>query len=216
MPTFIPRAVDDGLVISGLVLAGGEGSRLGQGKALAPLAGKPLVGWVVDALRPLTGETILSIGARADPVAYAEILRAELKIVQDRRAGRGPVEGLVSALAATEGDHVCVAPCDAPFLSAEVYHLLMREASGRQGAVPRTEALQPLIGFFQRAPLQAAALQVSHGSDRSPVAIVKRMDVALVGPEKLRAVDPDLLFQFNINTPEDLVKAEGIVARRKS
>ena len=43
----------------GVVLAGGRGSRLGGAKATVPLAGRPLLFWALDALRPVVGEAFV-------------------------------------------------------------------------------------------------------------------------------------------------------------
>ena len=53
--------------ITGVILAGGRGSRLGGvDKGLVPLHGRPLIEHVIDALRPQVGALLISANRNHD------------------------------------------------------------------------------------------------------------------------------------------------------
>lgn len=106
--------------IGALILAGGEGSRMGYlNKGLQPLHGRPLAQHVADGLRPHVD--FLAISANHDLAAY-ESLGATV-IADDPAFGvRGPLAGILSALGRfpPDLDAIMVAPCDAPLLPADL------------------------------------------------------------------------------------------------
>lgn len=121
--------------ITGVVLAGGEGRRMGGvDKGLQPLRGRPLVDWVVAALRPQVATLLVSANRNPERyVAYGEV-------VADRVGGyAGPLAGLDAALARARTPLVLAAPCDSPFLPADLAIRLAEAlaAAAADVAVPR-------------------------------------------------------------------------------
>ncbi len=202
-------------MISGLILAGGRGSRLGREKAEAVLAGRTLLQWVASALSPLVDELVVVVAPGRGHETYHTLLGPATKIVNDRVEARGPIEGLVVGLGAVDGEFTCLAPCDAPFLNPQVYHVLRGASKGRDGAVVQTEALQSLIGFFGTDSLRKAVEEVATGPEPSPRAALNSLDLARLGLDSFTSLDRDFLF-FNVNTREDLERAERIVLTRKA
>lgn len=200
-------------MISGLILAGGRGARLGQEKAVAPLAGRALLQWVASALSPLIDELVVVVAPGKGPESYRTLLGPAAKIVTDRVGGRGPMEGLVVGLGAVEGDFVCLAPCDTPFLNPDVYRALKAASKGREGAVVHTEALQALIGFFRTDPLRRAVEEAMTGPEPSPRGALESLDLARLSLESFPGVGRDFIF-LNVNTRDDLEEAERIVLTR--
>lgn len=103
--------------ITGVILAGGAGRRVGGAdKGLLPLAGRPMVAWVIDALRPQVGALLLGVNRSRD--AYDTF---GLPLVGDAHDGfAGPLAGVHAALAAAGTDFVLTAPCDTPRLPADL------------------------------------------------------------------------------------------------
>jgi len=109
--------------ITGLILAGGQGSRMGgTDKALQVLHGKSLLAHVAERLSPQVDELLVS-AARAD--AYPEFTTAlKARIITDELAGAGPLAGVHAGLNAARHDLLVTVPCDAPFLPTDlVSHL---------------------------------------------------------------------------------------------
>src|SRR4051794_25057924 len=107
--------------VTGLVLAGGQGRRMGAvDKGLQPLHGRPLVAHVIERLAPQVATIVVSANRHLD--RYARFgHRVVTDEVADEVAGAvardaGPLAGLYAGLVACDTAFLVVAPCDAPFL----------------------------------------------------------------------------------------------------
>jgi molybdopterin-guanine dinucleotide biosynthesis protein A len=107
--------------ITGLILAGGQGRRMGGvDKGLQPLRGRPLVSWVLDRLRPQVTEVL--INANQNQGEYA---RLGCRVVGDEIGGfAGPLAGLHAGLKANVHPFLVMVPCDSPFLPADLVERL--------------------------------------------------------------------------------------------
>ena len=123
--------------ICGLVLAGGQGRRMGGvDKGLQPLQGRPLIQHVIDRLRPQVAAVL--INANQNQARYAEF---GCPVVPDRVGGfAGPLAGLDAGLHATDASFIVTVPCDSPFLPHDLVTRLAtaRNAIDADVAVART------------------------------------------------------------------------------
>ena len=123
--------------ITGVVLAGGLGRRMGGiDKGLQELRGQPMVHWVVVRLAPQVDE--LLINANQNGERYAAFGH---RVVPDEIPDfAGPLAGLHAALSAASHPLVATAPCDSPFLPADLISRLFSAltATGADLAVART------------------------------------------------------------------------------
>lgn len=197
----------------GVILAGGLASRMGGGdKGLLPLGSKTLLGHVIDRLAPQVKD--LALNANGDPVRFAAL---GLPVVADSIEGyAGPLAGVLAGLdwAADQGaETIVTAAADTPFFPADLVPRLLMAAEGMQhplvlAATPdpeRGRARHPTFGLWPvalrddlRAALQDGVRKVVLWTDRHG------------GREALFPVagfDPF----FNVNTPEDLKRAEGLL-----
>jgi molybdopterin-guanine dinucleotide biosynthesis protein A len=103
--------------ISGIVLAGGQGRRMGGvDKGLQLLRGKPMAVWVLERLAPQVSEVL--INANQNLEAYAKFGH---RVVPDAIDGfAGPLAGLHAGLAAASQPLAVTVPCDSPFLPLDL------------------------------------------------------------------------------------------------
>jgi molybdenum cofactor guanylyltransferase len=136
--------------ISTVILAGGRGTRIGGDKALQLLQGRPLLDWVLQAVRPQSDEVLIS--ANGDPVCYA---RSGCRLVADRMANyAGPLAGLQSALLQADCAWLASVPCDAPFLPHDLIVRLQAALGDAEAAVAMAESKrQPAIALYRRSVL---------------------------------------------------------------
>ncbi|MBH8578616.1 molybdenum cofactor guanylyltransferase MobA [Bisbaumannia pacifica] len=134
--------------ITGLILAGGQGRRMGGlDKGLVEFAGRPLV---AHARAPLAGRVAeLLINANRHPAAYAAWAD---RVVADRESGyQGPLMGIWSGLCAATTPWVLVVPCDSPRLPMD---LLERLWAGRGEAAIATafdgQRDHPVVALIRR------------------------------------------------------------------
>ena len=199
-------------MLTGIVLSGGEGSRMGQDKGLVMLRGDPMVSYVIDSMLGLVNEIVISVAKGQGP-KYDEYAEIGFEIVEDRTAGIGPLEGLLCALKVARGDCVLVSPCDTPFLKSGICELLLSRAAVKDGAVPVINGkFEPVHGAFQRQAATKAFEAVLATGKRKPSEAYSMLDLEFVDEVSLRAVDPELESFWNLNTPEDLRLAEKKLA----
>ncbi len=182
---------------AGVVLAGGQSSRMGQDKALLPFEGKPLLAHAIDVLRPHTDEVIV-IG---DPVKYDQF---GILTLADDMPGSGPLGGVLTAIRYAWYDRLIVLGCDMPRITAQL--LLYLKASYQEGdhaVVPQCDGhLQPLAAIYGRGCRTVFADQLSKG-DRSMAAAIERVRTRYIQVCPGEESWPEDLFR-NINTPYDL------------
>lgn len=116
--------------ITGLILAGGRGSRMGHvDKGLQPFRGEPMVAHVLRRLGMQT-DTI-AINANQNPDAYAAF--GVPVWADDLQGFEGPLAGLETGLRRCATPLLATAPCDSPFLPHDLVQRL-RRAMDEQGA----------------------------------------------------------------------------------
>jgi len=99
--------------ITGVVLAGGQGRRMGGvDKGLQPLRGRPMVEWVLERFAPQVDEVL--VNANQNLERYAALGH---RVIPDEIGGfAGPLAGLQRGLSAAAHPLVATVPCDSPFL----------------------------------------------------------------------------------------------------
>ena len=123
--------------ITGVILAGGQGRRMGSvDKGLVELRGQPMVAHVIARLAPQVDELIINANQNAE--RYAAFGHA---VFPDDIGGfAGPLAGLHAALGRARHPLVATAPCDSPFLPTDLVARLhdALAAADAQLAVART------------------------------------------------------------------------------
>lgn len=127
--------------ITGLVLAGGRGLRMGGvDKGLQRLHGRPLAAHVLERLAPQTGA--LAISANRNQQAYAALgapWRATV-LADSLPDFPGPLAGLLAGLQAAKTDWLLAAPCDSPYLPDDLASTLGDAAVARHADIATVAA----------------------------------------------------------------------------
>ena len=105
------------LGVTGMILAGGRGTRMGGvDKGLQAFRGKPMATHVIERLRPQVDK--LAVNANQNLDIYRRFGRA---VWPDRmEAFPGPLAGLHTGLLACDTPYLVTAPCDSPFLPMDL------------------------------------------------------------------------------------------------
>lgn len=196
---------------SAVILAGGKSNRMEFDKCVVPFHGKPLMFWSYSVLRDLAEDVLFSISTDRDEGPLREFLGDDVTFVRDKEAGLGPLFGLSLSFKQARGEYVAVAPCDAPFIKAELYLRLFQLAEGADAAVPEINGYwEPLHAVYERkAMLGAIDKAISEGGTR-PKDTYKHLEVRKMTQEEIQAFDPELLSFVNINTLENLENASDL------
>ena len=191
---------------TGIVLAGGRGSRLGGvDKAQLEIAGATTLDRVRAALAPLVAETIVVCNDDA-PAGTPSV-----RLVRDPEPHAGVLPALLAALSeATQPLGVLVA-CDMPFLNPALLRRLLELGSDHDVVIPAVGGqLQPMHAVYRRDRCRDAIAAALARGDRRMISFLDGLRVRRVDEAEARALDPELRSFFNINTPEDLAEARRL------
>ena len=177
-----------------LILAGGEGSRIGGGKPLRRLGGRTLLDRAIE--RAVGWSDCIAIAARDPSQAGA----TGLPVLVDPPGLEGPLGGLASALR-LERPAVLTIPSDMPFLPSDLPERLVA-ALGEKGAALAASRgrVHPVCGLWRSDALARIGDYASTGR-RSLIGFAEAVGYA----EVEWTGDPF----FNVNSPEDLAEAEA-------
>jgi molybdopterin-guanine dinucleotide biosynthesis protein A len=203
---------------AGIVLAGGQSSRMGSPKAALEWHGSTLVRRVTGIVaRGVDGPVVV---VRA-PGQALPVLPPNVEIVQDEREGRGPLQGLAAGLAAIDGraDVAYVSSTDVPLL----HPAFVRHVVGALDA--DVDVVLPLVGGYPqplaaayRTGLAAVVAELIAGDRLRPAFLFERCRVlrvseaALLADRALAALDPELASVANLNEPADYQRARALPA----
>ena len=184
----------------GLVLAGGASRRMGQDKAALALHGRPQLDWARDMLARHCERVFVSIRAdqQDDPVRRGQ------PVIVDLHAGTGPIAGIAAAQAAHPGHAWLVLACDLPFVDDATLGHLIRRRDGRPVvayASSHDGLPEPLCAIYEPASRAGVLAAIAAGRN-CPRKFIIGTGVALLE-------QPDPVALDNVNTPEELQRAQG-------
>lgn len=189
-------------LITGVILAGGKSSRMGQNKALMSLGGKRLVDRVVEVMRSVFDELLMVTNT---PEVYADL---RLPMVQDVWPEKGSLGGVYSAIYHVATPYCLVVACDMPFLRAALLRYLMTQVADYDVVVPDVLGeLQTLHAIYSKACLQPIERRLEMHRLRI-VGFFPEVRVRTMTASELEPYDPELLAFQNLNTPEEFQAAE--------
>jgi molybdopterin-guanine dinucleotide biosynthesis protein A len=184
-------------------MAGGKSKRMGQDKAWIELDGEPLVKRVADVLAEVADEVLIVAN---DP----KYERLGLRVVRDRWPNGGALGGIATGVGAATHDTVLVAACDMPFLSADVWRLLLGHAGEADVVIPKVGGeFETLHALYAKACVPHMARAIAENRLRV-ISFFDAVTVKAIEEPELRAVDPTLRAFTNVNTPEELATALGM------
>lgn len=203
-----------------IVLAGGQGARLGAGppKALRSFGGSTLLELALERARGWADEVWVSA-----PSEMALPIDEKL-IVRDHRAfgpRSGPLVALASSLDVISAPWALALAVDLPFARPEVFDFLwearLRSTTPNPSVPAHAEPMavvpwtargpEPLLAVY-RHEVASILLAAAYAGERAVHRVVASLPVVRVGEDELRAVDPELSSFQNLNTPEDWREAE--------
>lgn len=190
--------------ITGIILAGGKNTRMGTNKAFLEIDGVRLIDKTINIYRQLFDDIIIVTN---DPLSYIEFTDAT--IVTDIYKGKGPLGGIYTGLFYSKNDYAFVSACDMPYLNEDFISYLTNQAGKHDVIVPElVEGYQPLHAIYSRNCLPSIKRLLM--LDKLKITgFYRDMRVMAVGEEQFHPFNKDgRLFQ-NLNTPEDVTKAQS-------
>jgi molybdopterin-guanine dinucleotide biosynthesis protein A len=200
--------------VRGAILAGGGATRFaGKPKGLEEVGGERILDRLVRVLTAALGDPPLLVANAPDSASW----RPDLRTVSDVRPGFGALGGIYTAVIRAPAPVVCVA-WDMPFVSEALvraladglrqYDAMLPQSDGRRG-------VEPLCAAYGPACAAAIAQSLDQGDLRA-IGFHGRIRAGILPLDAVGALgDPSLLF-FNVNTADDLGRADELWRRRAS
>jgi len=224
---------------SGFVLAGGQSSRMGRDKAFLSLGGRPLIAHALSilceaglpaAIAGVLPDRSTSTGqiTGTNPQANGA-LAAFAPIVEDSQPGFGPLAGICAALAAVATRYAVFLPVDLPLLPSSLIAYMLHHAriTGRAVTVSSINAFaQTFPVVLDRSVLPAlqndlhsgrrgclSAFEAAANGMGQPIASVA-VELLIQSGQVMHLMGwPPAYWFLNVNTPQDLHRAETLIAR---
>jgi len=192
-------------MLSVVIQAGGQSSRMGQDKALKLFLGSSLIQRVIERLSPIADEILVTTN---HPEDYAFL---NLPLFTDLKPGRGSLGGLYTALFSAKHSIVAVAACDMPFANAELFKAasaILVEEEADVVIAKTSEGYEPLHAVYRRETC-IPAIEAAIASDKWRMdSWFPQVKMRLLTPEEINRYDPQGVAFSNINTPEEFAQAE--------
>jgi molybdopterin-guanine dinucleotide biosynthesis protein A len=188
------------------IQAGGKSSRMGEDKALIRLAGIPLIERVLARIDGLADEILITTN-RPETLTHLN-----LRMAGDEVPGAGALHGLKTALVAARGEIVLILSCDTPFVSRELLEHLLSRAHDADAIVPKHgDKYEPLQAVYNRSRCLPAVEAALGSGERRMISFYPQVHVLPIEEPILFELDPSGLSFFNVNTAEDLERADRLL-----
>jgi len=188
---------------TGVILAGGENSRFsGKNKALVSIGGKRILDRIYEVFTILFDKIILVTN---DPLQYMEW---DFDIVTDIFPIRSSLTGIHTGLFYITTPYAFFVACDIPFIKKELIGILLDNVEpGIDIVIPETsKGVEPLCSVYSKRCFKPIEEQLEKKSLKIQ-RVFQKVRVKKISEDILRTIDPDLVSFSNINTPDDLARA---------
>lgn len=191
---------------TGIILAGGLSTRLGQPKSEIVWLGRSLIAHVADRLRRVTGEVVAVARAEQE----SSIWPVDRVICDDPDQPAGPLRGIVAGLRGVQSTYAMICSCDSPLIDPRLCTALREQIShGHCAVVPVWKGwLQPLAALYAVSAVGALSHILRQG-EHSPNRALSRLSILTLSEEACRRIDPYGLSFLNFNTMEDLTQLDA-------
>ena len=194
------------MAVSGIILAGGRSRRLGTDKAFLQLGEETLIERVLRTMRGLVDDVLIVTN---DHPRYAHL---GAKLVGDVYPGKASLGGIYSGLLSARHDQALVLGCDMPFLNVALLHYMLSLAETNEVVIPRYGTyLEPLHAIYHRRCLDSMRRLIERDQLRISEVFCDAT-TRFVTANEIDLFDPERLSFLNINTPEDLGRAQAMVS----
>jgi molybdopterin-guanine dinucleotide biosynthesis protein A len=189
------------MTVGGIVLCGGQSTRMGRPKAWLPFGEEVMLQRVVRRLQQAVDPVVVV----AAPDQELPLLPSQVDIVRDEERGRGPLQGLAAGLQGLDGrvDSAYASSCDVPFLAPAFVRRMTELLGDYDIAVPKVgEHHHPLAAVYRVGVLPVVRQLLSENRLR-PFFLFNAVPTRVTSAEELQDIDPQFSSLRNLNTPAD-------------
>ena len=192
---------------AGIVLAGGRSSRMGTPKAWLDWHGTTLLRRVCGIVARGAGGPVVVVRA---PGQELPELPSGVRVVDDEREGRGPVQGLLAGLRAVDADVAFVSSVDLPLLHPRFVAAVCRAVDGADAAVPQLAGHRQPLAAAYRSALAPLVAELVDADLMKPAFLFERCETRwleeLPHPESVRNLNARPEYEAALAEPQPLVR----------
>jgi molybdopterin-guanine dinucleotide biosynthesis protein A len=196
---------------SAIILAGGKNTRIARNKAFIQLpTGVTILQNTLNVLQKIFPEIIIVTNRKE---AYQHF---DGQVVEDLIKESGPLGGIFTGLCYSTSEHNFVVACDMPFIKPALIRLLLQKSGTYDVVISEIDGeVEPLFALYSKncIPVMLEHLQKQNLKIREVIdklSAGSKEHVKKIGVKEIDKVDPQHLSFFNINTEEDLRRAESL------
>ncbi len=185
----------------GLILMGGQSSRMGTDKSSLEYHGRPHAEFMFELVNGILPNTFVSVRENQH-VPFTN------QTIQDNYPTKGPINGILSAMTQYPDKAWLVLAVDLPFVTEQTIHHLISSRNTRKlataFATKESGLPEPLVAIWE--PHSVEALREHHliEDKRCPRKFLINNDIELVHPK-------DDLELYNANNPEEFEQAKSMI-----
>jgi len=186
----------------------------GVSKGLFPIAGKPMIEYVLDSIPDEVSDILIAVEGEGDVSKYQDLADQYLaKVVVSGSGLRDSRRELEFAVNSVRGDRFLVLPCDAPLITMEFTKFLVEASQKFPAVLPRTPSrrVSYLTASYQRKPLEEVfKSNPGLGMDE----VVRKLKGAIyLSSNSLKIFDEKLNMFFRVNCKADVDRAERFLRK---
>lgn len=190
--------------ITGIILAGGKNTRMGENKAFLKLNGQRIIDRTAKLLQEIFSQVILVTNA---PLEYSYL---DLEIVVDLIPQSGSLVGIYTGLFYSSYPQSFITACDMPFLNREVIEYLTTNSKNYDVVIPHlNDGYHPLHALYSKKCMKFIE-ELIRENNLKILDLFNRVKVRAVTTDEISSLDPTLKAFLNINTPDDLARVRGL------
>ena len=145
--------------VTAIIMAGGKSARMKSDKLLLPVNGIPLIQHVYNQIKNYFSEILIS----SNYISNYSFLN--VKIVQDKIPGCGPLMGIASAMDSSANDINFVIAGDIPEIDKDLMLSIIEQCRNYDGVIPVNSKNQyePLFAVYKKSMLSTIFKHLSEG-----------------------------------------------------
>lgn len=187
--------------LSGIILCGGNSSRMQTNKALLKLGDKTVIEIIAAKLKSIFNEVLISAN---DSKEYDFL---KLPVVNDVFISKGPLAGIHSALKYSSTEKNFIISCDMPLISVEFIKYLINLNSEKSILLPKSNGrIQQLCGIYSKSVIDEIEniFKLSEKNKNikgSIYELLERASIEFIDVDDLNFYNKNIF--LNMNSPED-------------
>jgi molybdenum cofactor guanylyltransferase len=182
--------------ITGIILSGGQSTRMGTDKALLQIDGKTLLERAIEIFKPVCKKMVISSN-------NPEHEKYGYQIIPDEIKNCGPLSGIYSCLKKSDTDWNFIISVDAAFVTQDFVEFLISETGDFEAIIPvHKNGKEPLVALYHKNCVSVIQEKIEL-KDFKMQHLLNELNTKFIDVDSWIIKYPELF--HNINRPEDLI-----------